>query len=88
MIEPMESYPYCVVRNLVRIVLPYAIGVEKGPNRELMQDANFLQNVKVGELVWRFVLAERVAMRGLGHILSACVFVEELWATEGQFRDP
>lgn len=56
-----KTHPLRLIRfPLLRHLLADAIGIPEGPNRQLVQDAQFQENIKVQESLRNLLVPERV----------------------------
>jgi hypothetical protein len=71
------TYPFSlsILGVFVRHLISHAIGVEEGPDSELVQDANLQKDVERSEGFGLFVGAVGVKMGRFRHVLSPCIFV-------------
>jgi hypothetical protein len=80
-----KSYPLgLLILLLLRHPLPYSIWVPESPCGELLQDANFLKDIKSVEFYRLLVVSKRVSRRCFCVVLSARVFFKVIVTKENK----
>lgn len=71
------THPFSLssLRGLIGHPFAHAIWIEEGPDGELVQDADFEEDVEIAEVLWLFVITVRIELGCFGQVLSSCVFV-------------
>jgi hypothetical protein len=71
------AYPCgLLIGRILGHLLPYFVGVPERPYRQLVEDADFGEDIEVGKLAWFFVGAKRVSLGSFGNVLPTGVFIE------------
>jgi len=75
------TYPVGLLVILLWHLLPYPISVAECPCRQLLENANLLENIEIRKFVGLFFNTERVPLRRFGNVLSTSILVKYLKAT-------